>query len=211
MRTHRSARPFSRKYLTRAAAALFPGIWKVEMLALEAAPVGAAAERVSRGMTGVSGVVWRGGYEDTKAASRRQEGSGERAGTHPWGSGMDRRETEKLRARWQADRSVSRAVSVPTMCQVFVGVDRRGPGPPGQRSWKPQPGKFAGNGAIEHGKMGQVTQIQPPLCARQALPRQTRTYCFNLSTTLSRDYRWRAERLNNVPKATQRVTCRARI
>lgn len=89
MRTHRSARPFSRKCLTRAAAALFPGIWKVEMLALDAASVGAAAERVSRGMTGVSAVVWRGGYEDTKAASRRQEGSGERARTHPWGSGMD--------------------------------------------------------------------------------------------------------------------------
>ena len=60
------------------------------MPALEAAPVGVAAERVLRGTTGVSGAVWSSGYEDVEAASRQGgRGRGERWRTHPQGSGMD--------------------------------------------------------------------------------------------------------------------------
>ena len=59
----------------------------------------------------------------------RVGGAGGRDGEPiPRDQGWMGHETGKPRARWQADRSVS----VPAMCQVFVGEDGRGPRPPGR-------------------------------------------------------------------------------
>lgn len=120
-------------------------------------------------------------------------------------------ETGKLRARWWADKSVSRSASVPTMCQVFVGVDRRGPGPLGYHSLVSLLAT-----AIEHRKMGQLERLSAHhvLSRPKALPTGTPIYGFDLSTTLERwfsGHRGGAERLSNFPKATQLVRCRVRI
>lgn len=68
--------------------------------------------------------------------------------------GRVRHEMGKLRARCQADRSVPRAALVPSMCQVFAGVEGRGPRGSGQRSWKPQPSTFAGFVLLNKGRRG---------------------------------------------------------
>lgn len=59
-------------------------------------------------------------------------GSGERAGTVPWEQRSTGHGPGMPLARCKADGTVSTTLSVPTLCQVFVGVDGRDPRPLGR-------------------------------------------------------------------------------
>lgn len=69
------------------------------------------------------------------------------------------------RARCKADGSVPRTSSVPTMCQVFVGVDGRGPRLLGRDPENQSLGRCVGNCANQKKEDGEAdTFSAPPVC-----------------------------------------------